>query len=190
MIYVNRLPDTISPKNEVSRWHITSRERSQAGRVPGTRPRPVQAPCQAANGNQGPLSRWLQEEYPALLRGSRSGHRRGGVGRRGSHRPRHRTAQPGRRSRGAGTEASLWGGSLAAEGLSRATPGGRGGVNRGDGPLQTGHSGHRGPEETLKTPRNRQKKLLVNFSKLHITHTSKLLFPVPGAWTQTSFSFP
>lgn len=84
----------------------------------------------------------------------------------------------------------------SGEGLSqrRVSPapprGGRGGVNRGDGPLQTGHSGHRGPEETLKTPRNRQKKLLVNFSKLHITHTSKLLFPVPGAWTQTSFSFP
>ena len=40
-----------------------------------------------ANSNQAPLLRWLQEEYPALLRGSRSGHGRGGGGRRGSHRP-------------------------------------------------------------------------------------------------------
>jgi hypothetical protein len=78
----------------------------------------------------------------------------------------------------------------AAEGLSRVTPD-AGGVNRGDGPLQAGRSGHRGPEDTPKTPRNRcLKKSLVNFSKLHITHTSKLLFPVPGAWAQMSFSFP
>ena len=41
-------------------------------------------------------------------------------------------------------------GARAVEGLSHTTPGGQGGVNRGDGPLRAGRSGHWGPEETLK----------------------------------------
>ena len=101
------------------------------------------------------------------------------------------TTQPNRAAglEGQGLKPCSGEGARAAEGLSHVTLG-AGGVNRGDGPLQAGCSGHRGPAKTPKTPRSRLKKSLVNFSKLHITHTSKLLFPVPGAWTQTSFSFP
>ena len=151
-IYINRLPDTISLKNEVSRWHIASRE---------TRPRPVQALCPVRTVTK-PLFCDGYRRNTQPCSGAHDPGTGGEVGAEGAHTdpaprgPGHCTAQPGRRSGGTRTEAPFWGGCPSSGGSLPRRPGGAGRSEQGRrapaGRMQRASGARRDTENTQKPP--------------------------------------